>query len=107
MSIVDRYIAGEHLRQIAEAEGLSHETVRQRLLRAGVTLRRRSSGSDRKLKREALSGEVLEDLSRWPEGATVADLMEWYGKGRAEVITALAALLADGTIKILSAGTAR
>jgi transposase len=42
MTFVERYKAGQSLREIAAAEGVSHETIRTWLKAAGVKLRPRN-----------------------------------------------------------------
>lgn len=65
-----RYLLGESLRQLANAFGMSHESVRRRLLRAGVTLRPR--GEPRAY---ALGEETYPELRRaYESGMTIAQM---------------------------------
>lgn len=105
--IVAAYAAGQHLRQVGQRFGLSHEAVRKRLLKAGVSLRPRSrKGSGRPLgpAKTALMAEVAGDLWHFPAGANIDDLTDWLGSTRRDLREAVAALFASGTIRIIPAG---
>lgn len=109
--IVRLYAAGEHLRQIAEKAGVTHEAVRQRLLKAGVTLRprvgshRAPAAGGRKASAEtvALMEEIAADLPQFPSGAGVDDLIDWLGEDRHAITRAIGVMFFRGTVRIIPA----
>lgn len=101
--IVRLYAEGGSLRSIADTIGCSHEAVRQNLHKAGVQLRPRSANDGRRPGRTSLTDEVYADLASFPDGATVQQLSEWIGERRATITRALAALIANGKVKLVRA----
>lgn len=98
--IIRRYEAGEHLRQIGDAVGRSHERVRQILLSAGVTLRPRSHRG-RRSSRTALVAEILEDLTaEFPDGASLSQLAEWFGGERSALLSAIRLLIKEDELGV-------
>jgi len=103
--IVRLYAEGRHLREIGKIIGRSHEAVRLRLLSAGVVLRPRSEEGKKGrgrlgVEKAALMAEIVADLPRFPNGATVADLAGWLGSPMAEISGSVHALFLRGRIRI-------
>lgn len=101
------YAAGQHLRQIGKTFKTSRETVRQRLMAAGITMRPRSAngrntGGGRPISnaKSLLMQEIETDLPTFGAGATVDDLADWLGTPRRELSFAVAALFVRGKVRI-------
>lgn len=102
MSIVRRYVAGATIREVRDAEfrstgkPISYETVRQHLIRAGVKLRknRRLGGP--------MGVQLVQDLqTQFPAGASVPELVEWFGADRKNVLNVLSKLLKAGHLAVV------
>lgn len=98
--IVEAYQQGQHLRQIGEAVGRSHEWVRLTLLREGVKLRPRNS---RKQCLSPLAEELGHDLPNFREPVTASVVADWFGCTQAEAVSAAAELFNAGRASISGA----
>lgn len=89
LNLIDDYLAGASLVELARRYGVPYGTLRSRLVAAGVP-RRRNADSTRitaKAQRSAYSGEVAE---RFLAGESVKSLATAYGRKRSHIALCLA-----------------
>lgn len=72
--IIDRYLNGEHLRIIAKDYGVSHETIRKRLIDYAIPLR--SRGLEKGIEKKKLNNKDLATL--YKRGFNVKELASMY-----------------------------
>jgi len=72
--IIDRYLNGEHLREICKDYDVSHETIRKRLLSYAIPLR--SRGLKKGTEKKKINNQELASL--YKEGFPITTLAKMY-----------------------------
>jgi hypothetical protein len=93
VTLAQRYLAGESLREIAESIGSNRETVRLVLKDSGVSLRRRCKPVAGRLGQKVL-GRI------GSEPVTLAQLCEQHARDPKDMMRAVQALLRHGKLAL-------
>lgn len=100
ITLAERYAAGDSLRDISETTGLSHETVRTRLMADGVTLRLPLAPLGKRNPRRVLDREIITDLAVRSAPMTLDDLAEWLGQEPRLLLKVLRRLIREGRLAV-------
>lgn len=110
MTLAADYLAGktaEELRWLRNGKPVSINAVYRRLRREGVEIRlpgvKPGTAAQAKRTFNALVRELQADLrtETWPNGARLADLVDYYGEDELTISKAVNCLFREGRIRVL------